>query len=121
WHHLALPWCPVRFRPLPHRYEASMAHFVAHTALSAARSGKAAGLSLLLSLSGFAGLLAVAGCSGSGGGTASVAVGGALALHSCSLGCSSTGCLTSDIAQNEQIVLRFTNNVDPLTVNTSTI
>ncbi|MFM1872260.1 MAG: Bacterial Ig-like domain [Planctomycetota bacterium] len=42
-------------------------------------------------------------------------------LLNCSLGCSSTGCLRSDIAQNETIILQFTNDVDPSTVGPSTI
>ena len=44
-----------------------------------------------------------------------------MSLTNCSLGCSSTGCLRSDIAQNEIIVLQFSDNVDPSTVNSSSI
>ena len=75
-------------------------------------------------------LVALAGLSGCSGGSASVGsatfdcagdVVKALCLQSCSLGCSSTGCLRTDIAQNEVIVLQFSADVDPSTVNTSTI
>ncbi len=106
-----------------------MAHSAAHPAPApsmtrlgqAARSSQAAGFALLLSLSGFAGLAVLAGCSGSGGSTGGVTIGGAMALSNCSLGCSSTGCLRTDIATNEIILLQFTDNVDPSSVNTSSI
>lgn len=70
---------------------------------------------------------ALAGCSGGGAavGSASFSCTGdgakALCLTNCSLGCSSTGCLRSDIAQNENVILQFSDVVDPATVNSSTI
>ncbi len=71
---------------------------------------------------------ALAGCSGGSGGSANVvafACSGtdakALCLNNCSLGCSSTGCLRTDIAQNENLVLYFSRDVDPASVTTSTI
>ncbi len=44
-----------------------------------------------------------------------------LCLQSCNLGCSSTGCAQTDIAQNEVIVMFFSEDVDPNSVNTSSI
>jgi hypothetical protein len=58
---------------------------------------------------------------GGGSPTSSGAIGGTMALLNCSLGCSSTGCLRTDIAQNERILLQFTNDIDPSTVTSSTI
>lgn len=75
-------------------------------------------------------LVALAGLSGCSGGSASVGsvtfdcagdAAKALCLQSCSLGCSATGCLRTDIAQNEIIVLQFSEDIDPSTVNTTTI
>src|SRR5262245_3035782 len=73
------------------------------------------------------GLIGLAGC-GTGGGTAGAATlscaGGApnaLCLMSCSLGCSSTGCQITDIAQNEIITWNFNKDLDPLSVNDATI
>lgn len=42
-------------------------------------------------------------------------------LEACSLGCSSAGCQVTDIAQNENLVLRFSQPMDPATVNNTTI
>ncbi|MBM4060758.1 MAG: hypothetical protein FJ265_06650, partial [Planctomycetes bacterium] len=70
---------------------------------------------------------AFAGCSGGGAavGSTSFTCGdtGAkiLCLQACSLGCSTTGCLRSDIAQNEIILLQFSEDVDRASVSTSTI
>ncbi|MCA8974248.1 MAG: Ig-like domain-containing protein, partial [Planctomycetes bacterium] len=75
----------------------------------------------------FAALTGLAGCSGGSAavGTAKFSCAGdnpeALCLHSCNLGCSSTGCLRTTIAQNEIVILYFSDDVDPATVNHSTI
>ncbi|MBK8096457.1 MAG: hypothetical protein IPK26_05075 [Planctomycetes bacterium] len=45
----------------------------------------------------------------------------ALCLSSCSLGCRGTRCEITDIAQNENIVLVFNTEVDPISVNENTI
>src|SRR5262249_47096309 len=45
----------------------------------------------------------------------------ALCLMNCSLGCSSTGCQITDIAQNEIITWEFNKDVDPVSVNDATI
>ncbi|MCR9243399.1 MAG: Ig-like domain-containing protein [bacterium] len=75
-------------------------------------------------------LIALVGLAGCSGGEASVGEGRiacdgddvtALCLFNCSLGCSQTGCLRSDIAQNEILILQFSDEVDPATVNPSTI
>ncbi|MFN3241379.1 MAG: Ig-like domain-containing protein [Planctomycetota bacterium] len=44
-----------------------------------------------------------------------------LCLQSCSLGCSSTGCGRTEIAQNERLQLVFSENLDPTTVDNSSI
>jgi len=44
-----------------------------------------------------------------------------LCLTSCNLGCSDVDCLRTDIAQNEILILQFSSDVDPMTVNSSTI
>ena len=44
-----------------------------------------------------------------------------LCLQSCNLGCSVTGCSRTEIAQNELIVLTFSEDVDPSTVSSSSI
>jgi len=74
------------------------------------------------------GLCILASCSGGAGGS----TGGAqvfncaagndvLCLEACNLGCSDTGCQRTDIAQNEIIILQFSQPVDPLSVNSSSI
>ena len=69
----------------------------------------------------------LAGCSGGSAtvGAANFSCSGtsvrALCLHNCNLGCSATGCLRTDIAQNEILVLQFTDDVDPSTVDSTTI
>lgn len=78
-------------------------------------------IALLLALSG------LAGCSGGGKGvaTASFSCVGtdprAICLQACNLGCTSTGCARTDIAQNEIIILQFSEAIDPSTVNPSSI
>ncbi|MFK7742887.1 MAG: Ig-like domain-containing protein [Planctomycetota bacterium] len=44
-----------------------------------------------------------------------------LCLESCNLGCSTTGCAQSDIAQNQIVILRFSEAVDTNSVNNSSI
>ncbi|MCK5943322.1 MAG: hypothetical protein KAI24_15180, partial [Planctomycetes bacterium] len=72
-------------------------------------------------MSGFA-------CSGGGGTVGSTGFSCAsgdtsrvLCLQQCNLGCSTTGCSRTDIAQNEIIVLFFSEAVDPNSVNSSSI
>ncbi len=42
-------------------------------------------------------------------------------MAQCNLGCSATGCARTDIAQNEIIILKFSEAVDPASVNESSI
>ncbi len=72
-------------------------------------------------------LSGLAGC-GSGGASVGQAsftcVGGkvnAICLQNCNLGCSSSGCQRTNIAQNEIIVLQFSENIDKSTVSPSSI
>lgn len=44
-----------------------------------------------------------------------------ICLQNCSLGCSASGCARTDIAQNETIILQFSDAIDPLSVNSTTI
>jgi hypothetical protein len=44
-----------------------------------------------------------------------------MCLANCNLGCSSTGCARTDIAQNELIILQFSEPIDPATVGPSSI
>ena len=85
--------------------------------------GLRTGLALLVALS----FLVLAGCSG---GSSSTGGGGfdcngnstgVLCLEQCNLGCSTTGCSRTDIAQNEIIILTFSENLDPNSVNESSI
>lgn len=69
---------------------------------------------------------ALAGCGGGGKSTSTAfACTGegarALCLNGCSLGCTTTGCSLSDIAQNEILFLYFSEALDPTTVSTSTV
>lgn len=75
-------------------------------------------------------VVAVAGLTGCSGGSPkgaalSASCSGAdanvLCLSNCSLGCRTDGCEITEIAQNENIVLTFSRNVDPNTVNATTI
>lgn len=77
-------------------------------------------------------LAALAGCSGGSDGTASIGVNCAspdsntpgssvICLVNCNLGCSSTGCGRTNIAQNEIVILQFSEDVDPATVGPSSI
>lgn len=78
-------------------------------------------LALFLAMGG------LAGCSGSGGGAvlanASCGVAGSrvICLDSCNLGCSANGCALTDIAQNQIVIFQFSEDVDPSTVNASSI
>ena len=71
--------------------------------------------------------LTLAGCSGGGStvGSASFScdgdASGVICLQQCSLGCSEIGCSRTDIAQNEIITLIFSEDVDPNSVNESSI
>lgn len=94
------------------------------------QSPVAGGRSPLVSMLGSV-LLAVvalaAGCGGGGAKVASSAFGcssgeaGAFCLTDCSIGCTTTGCLRTDIAQNEIMILQFSANIDPRSVTTSTV
>lgn len=71
---------------------------------------------------------ALSGCGGgsAGGGSTgfdcnSGETSGVLCLQSCNLGCSPTGCSLTDIAQNQIVVMFFSENIDPLSVNSSSI
>lgn len=44
-----------------------------------------------------------------------------MCLQNCNLGCSETGCARTDIAQNETVILQFSDDVDPNTVGTNSI
>lgn len=78
-------------------------------------------IALLVALSG------LAGCSGGGSTAGAVSfscTGGApraMCLQSCSLGCSATGCSRTDIAQNEIVILNFSDQIDSSTVGPSSI
>ena len=73
----------------------------------------------------------LAGCSGGSGkvGGASFSCSSAgstgtprvICLESCNLGCSTTGCARTDIAQNEVVILIFSEDIDPSTVTPSSI
>ena len=72
--------------------------------------------------------LTLAGCSGGGGATSASAsfdcsgdATGVICLQQCNLGCSTTGCSRTDIAQNEIIILQFSEDIDPASVNESSI
>ena len=71
--------------------------------------------------------LALTSCGGGGGSVASAGFDcagdstGVICLEQCNLGCSTTGCSRTDIAQNEIIILKFSEPVDPNSVNESSI
>src|ERR1043165_4704503 len=72
------------------------------------------------------GSVGLTGCSSGGAASASAlscdaANSNALCLQNCSLGCSSTGCQITDIAQNEIITLTFNKDVDPTSVTDASI
>lgn len=80
-----------------------------------------AGLGLVIVLAG------LTGCSGGGAADASLSSScagarvNAVCLDACSLGCRGSTCEITEIAQNENIVLRFSRAIDPATVGHSTI
>lgn len=71
--------------------------------------------------------IGLAACSGGGATTGSAGVdcgtpgASVICLESCNLGCSSTGCAQTDIAQNQIVILNFSETIDPATVNSSSI
>ncbi|MBL8755200.1 MAG: Ig-like domain-containing protein [Planctomycetes bacterium] len=70
---------------------------------------------------------ALAGCSGGSSGTAQLSfdcgTAGAktICIQNCNLGCSETGCSRTDIAQNQIVILQFSEAIDPNSVNSSSI
>jgi hypothetical protein len=71
-------------------------------------------------------LLVAAGCSnGSQDQTSSVRIrcfdGQAFCIISCDLGCTQTGCAVSEIAENQQLRFKFSDRVDPASVNFGSI
>lgn len=86
------------------------------------RTDRLAALSALVLLALFSG------CAGGTAGTANLSPGRCSAttatkfcLVSCNLGCSSTDCSVSQIAQNQPISLTFSQEVDPDSVNSGTV
>ncbi len=75
----------------------------------------------------FAGLLLLAtGCSGgSSDGSSSVRIkcigGQSFCIISCDLGCSQTGCSVTEIAENQRVHFKFSDRVDPASVNSGSI
>jgi len=69
----------------------------------------------------------VAGCGGGGATVGSSAFGcstgeaGAFCLTDCTIGCTTTGCLRTDIAQNEILIMQFSANIDRASVSSSTV
>jgi hypothetical protein len=84
-------------------------------------------LALLVALGGLASLVGLSSCSGGGStvGSTGFSCSGpnprAICLQSCNLGCSPTGCARTDIAQNEIVILSFSEPIDPNSVNSSSI
>jgi len=82
-------------------------------------------IALLVALVALA--MTLAGCSGGSGTVASAGFDcagdatGVICLEQCNLGCSTTGCSRTDIAQNEVIILTFSEDVDPNSVTESSI
>ncbi len=79
-------------------------------------------LSSLLAGTSLAALLVLPGCS-SGGGSDPAAVrvrclgGQAFCIISCDLGCTQTGCAVTEIAENQRLRFKFSDRVDPASVN----
>lgn len=44
-----------------------------------------------------------------------------MCLQNCNLGCSETGCARTDVAQNETVILQFSDELDPATVGPNSI
>ena len=71
-------------------------------------------------------LLVAAGCSnGSQDQTSSVRIrcfdGQAFCIISCDLGCTQTGCAVSEISENQRLRFKFSDRVDPASVNFGSI
>ncbi len=73
----------------------------------------------------FATALVLAGCGGGGDASSSLRIpclgGQTFCVISCDLGCSQTGCAVTEIAENQRIRFKFSDAVDPATVNGSSI
>lgn len=74
----------------------------------------------------FTGLLTLAGCSsGSDDNGSEVRIkclnGQSFCLISCDLGCTQTGCSVSEIAENQRLKFKFSDRVDPASVNSASI
>lgn len=74
----------------------------------------------------FTGLFALAACSSGGSdNTAEVRIrclnGQAFCIIGCDLGCSQTGCAVSEIAENQKLRFKFSDRVDPASVNSASI
>ena len=80
-------------------------------------------IALVVSLASLTGCSGGSAASGTTSGAALSCTGtsNALCLLSCNLGCSNTGCQISEIAQNANIVLNFSRDVDPRSVSEATI
>ena len=79
-----------------------------------------------LSIFLFASALVLVGCSGgSGSGSGGFRIpcqnGADFCLISCDLGCSQTGCSITEIAENQALRFKFSDEVDPATVNGSSV
>jgi len=74
---------------------------------------------------------ALVGCTGGGGSTGGARLSPctsgtstgsqSFCLTSCNLGCSTTGCNITEIAQNQSLIFVFSHEIDPLSVNAATI
>ncbi len=84
--------------------------------MRALRTPSSASLSLLAAAS-----LALLGACSGGGGSSGGFGSKVFQLDSCSLGCTQNACSISEIAPNQPIILTFSQEVDPSTVNSSTI
>jgi hypothetical protein len=80
-----------------------------------------------LSVLFFVSALIFAGCSGGGSSSSSSSLrircggGQSFCIISCDLGCSQTGCSVTEIAENQALRFKFSDAVDPSTVNGSSI
>ncbi len=73
----------------------------------------------------FIAVLALSGCGGGGDASSSLRIpcpgGQAFCVSECDLGCTGTGFSITEIAENQRIRFRFSDEVDPQTVNGSSI
>jgi hypothetical protein len=79
-----------------------------------------------LSVLFFVSALVIAGCSGGGSSSSSssrIRCGGgqSFCIISCDLGCSQTGCAVTEISENQALRFKFSDAVDPTTVNGASI